>query len=481
MKTFIILFMLTALFGCTVGPSYRAPRPAVPSTYSQIRSLGPLAATAAPPPLAAWWTVFNDATLNRLIGQAAAANLDIQIAQTRVEEAIAAQGVARSALFPQIGAGVELTRSRQSERSFTGQVLSASRQSLDNNYLQAGTDINWEIDLFGATRRAVEAARADVGVTVEAVRAVRVAVLAEVGTSYLALRGAQKQLAVVRENLHLQEQTLTLTRDQFRAGMSGELDVARAESDVAMTRSQIPPLVDAERRAIHRLGVLLGKPPSELESQLEVVEAVPTAPPRVPVGLPSDLLRRRPDIRSAERQLAGATARIGVATADLYPRFYLTGATNLQSIGASDLLDTGNRFWSLGPSVNWPIFTAGRIRQNIKVQNAREEQALRQYEQTILGALEEVENGLVAFGEEQDRREALVDSEAANRRAAQLAKERYAGGLADFLAVLDAQRSLLAVQEQLAVSDATLGQNLVRLYTALGGGWDGDRPGGAVD
>ena len=191
------------------------------------------------------------------------------------------------------------------------------------------------------------------------------------------------------------------------------------------------------------------------------------------MGLPSDLLRQRPDIRQAEREVAAATARVGVATADLFPKFYLTGAAGLQSIEASDFFDAGSRFWSLGPSIRWPIFTAGRIRQNIKVQNAREEQTLIGYEQTVLTSLEEVENGLVAFGKEQEHFQALTEVEAANRRAVQLADERYRSGLVDFLDVLDAQRSLLVSQDELARSERTLGQNLVRLYKALGGGWSG--------
>jgi outer membrane protein, multidrug efflux system len=218
--------------------------------------------------------------------------------------------------------------------------------------------------------------------------------------------------------------------------------------------------------------VLLGKTPDELESQLSVVAPIPGAPPHVPIGLVSDLVRQRPDIRRAERDLAAATARIGVATADLFPKFYLTAAAGLQSVEATDFFDGGSRFWSIGPSVRWPIFNGGRIRQNIRVQNARQEQALLRYEQTVLTSLEEVENALVAFGREQERHRALTETAEASRRAASLANDRYRGGLVDFLDVLEAERSLLGAQDNVVQSERRLGQNLVRLYKSLGGGWE---------
>jgi NodT family efflux transporter outer membrane factor (OMF) lipoprotein len=207
---------------------------------------------------------------------------------------------------------------------------------------------------------------------------------------------------------------------------------------------------------------------------LVVPAPIPPATPEIPVGLPSDLLRRRPDIRQAEREVAAATARVGVATADLFPRFILTGVAGLESLNASDFFDAGSRFWSIGPSVKWPIFSAGRIRQTIKVQNARQEQTLIHYEQTVLTSLEEVENALVACGKEQEHYQSLIQSEAANHRAVELADERYRSGLVDFLNVLETQRSLLVVQDGLARSERTMGQNIVRLYKALGGGWEGE-------
>jgi len=459
------------LAGCTVGPNYRPPQVTVPPAYSQS-----VAAPTNQPPetLAQWWRLFHDPQLDSLIQEAALANLDVRLAQARVREARAQSGVARSALFPSVNASGQYARALLSENTGDGFLARAAGQPFEQNLFKAGFDMNWELDVFGGNRRALEAAKADLGANEESGRGTRITVLADVGLNYLDLRGLQKQLDVARDNLRLQEQTLALTRDRFRAGLASELDTARAEAQAADTRSQIPLLEQDIQRSIHRLSILLGKDPAELESRLAEPARIPPATPGIPVGLPSDLLRRRPDIRQAEREVAAATARIGVATADLFPRFFLTGAAGLQSLNASDFFDAGSRFWSIGPSVQWPIFTAGRIRQNIRVQNARQDQALIRYEQTVLTSLEEVENALVACGKEQEHHQSLAQSEAANRRAVELADQRYRSGLVDFLNVLETQRSLLVVQDGLARSERTMGQNIVRLYKALGGGWEGD-------
>jgi NodT family efflux transporter outer membrane factor (OMF) lipoprotein len=430
-------------------------------------------ATNQPPAnLSQWWRLFGDPQLDRLIGDATLANHDVRLAEARVREARAQAGVVRSVLFPSVTANGQYARERISQNTPDGFLARASGQPNEQNFFQAGFNMNWELDVFGGNRRALEAAKADLGAAEDSDRGVLITVLADVGLNYLDLRGLQKQLAVARDNLRLQEQTLALTRDQFRAGLASELDTSRAEAQAANTRSAIPLIEEDIQRSIHRLGILTGKAPADLEAELSEPAPIPPAAPGIPVGLPSDLLRQRPDIRQAERELAASTARVGVATADLFPRFFLTGAAGQQSINASDFFDAGSRFWSLGPSVSWPLFTAGRIRQNIKVQNARQEQAAIRYEQTVLISLEEVENALVAFGKEQEHYQALVQSESANRRAVDLADQRYRSGLVDFLNVLETQRSLLAAQDDLTRSERTMGQNLVRLYKALGGGWE---------
>jgi NodT family efflux transporter outer membrane factor (OMF) lipoprotein len=467
-----ILAVLTVfLGGCMVGPDYHTPQVSVPAAYHEQ-----LVATTNQPSqnLSQWWRLFGDPELDTLIEQATVANNDVRLATARVMEARAQAGVTRSALFPTVNASGDYSRVRLSQNTPDGFVARAAGQPLNQNLYHTGFDMSWELDVFGGNRRALEASKADLGAAEEASRGVLITVIGDVGLNYLDLRGLQKQLAVARDNLRLQEQTLALTRDRFKAGLASELDSTRAEAQTANTRSLIPLLEQDIQRSIHRLSVLLGKEPAELESQLQPPAAIPTAVPGIPVGLPSDLLRRRPDIRQAERQVAAATGRVGAATADLFPKFFLTSAAGLESLDAGTFFDASSRFWSLGPSMRWPIFTAGRIRQNIKVQNAQQEQAAIRYEQTVLTSLEEVENALVACGKEQEHHQALTESETANRRAVELADERYRSGLVDFLNVLDTQSSLLAVQDDLARSERTLGQNLVRLYKALGGGWEGE-------
>jgi NodT family efflux transporter outer membrane factor (OMF) lipoprotein len=454
-----------------VGPNYSPPQVSLPPAWHEQFVTE---TNQSPQALSRWWRLFQDPQLDALIGEATRANHDLRLAEARVREARAETGVARSALFPSVDASGDYARQRLSQNVPNAFLARAAGQSLEQNSFNTGLDMNWELDIFGGNRRALDASRADLGAAVETRRGVLITVIGDVGLSYLNLRGLQKQLTVARDNLRLQEQTVDLTRDRFRAGLASELDTARAEAQAAETRSLLPLFEQDIQRSIHRLGILIGQQPAELESQLGAPAPIPPSVPGIPIGLPSALLRQRPDIRNAERQVAAATARIGVATADLFPRFFLTGAAGLQSVSSSDFFNAGSRFWSIGPSVRWPVFTAGRIRQNIKIQNTRQEQALILYEQTVLTSLEEVENALVACGKEQEHRQALIQSEAANRRAVELADERYRSGLVDFLNVLETQRSLLAVQDELARSDRTIDQNLVRLYKALGGGWQNE-------
>jgi NodT family efflux transporter outer membrane factor (OMF) lipoprotein len=277
---------------------------------------------------------------------------------------------------------------------------------------------------------------------------------------------------VARANLKAQQQTLDLTRIRFQAGLASDLEVAQAEGQLNTTAAQIPTLESFLKQATYRLDFLLGSQPGALWDELAKESPIPALPDEVLVGLPSELLRRRPDIRRAERQLAAATAEIGAATADLFPKFSLTGALGLQSISASDWFSGPSRFWSIGPTIRWPIFDAGRIRGNIAVRNAQQAQALAQYEKTILTAFEDVENSLVSYSREQIRYRALRDAVAANRRAVEMSNELYIRGLVDFLNVLDNQRSLFASESDLAQSQATMATNLVALYKALGGGWE---------
>lgn len=472
MKTLLPLLLASLLAaGCRVGPEHRAPALSLPHSFSSLSSNLTTGGTNPAPALEEWWRTFGDEKLNDLVARAALANLDLRLATTRIREARALAGLARSALFPQIGASGGYSRTRASENTGAGRLARAAGESTEIDLFDAGLDLSWEIDVFGGTRRSTEAARADLAASIESSRDILITVTAETVLTYLDLRGAQKELAIVRDHLRAQQETLTLTADRQRAGLTTELDAARSEAQVAATRSQIPPLQEIERQAMHRLGTLLGLNPQELVTSLSKAQPIPAAAPAVPLGLPSDLLLRRPDLRRAERELAAACARIGVAKADLFPRFFLTGVAGLQGIEASDFVEAGSRFWSIGPSIRWPVFTAGRLRQNVRVQNARHEKALVLYEAAVLRALEEVENALVSFGEEQDRHRALLDSERASARAVTLARDRQTSGLVDFLDVLEAERTFLAAQENSARSERRLGQNFVRLCKALGGGW----------
>jgi NodT family efflux transporter outer membrane factor (OMF) lipoprotein len=460
---------LLALAACAVGPDYERPARPMPVDWTEkANTLDPATSRArgGPAEVAEWWKSFRDPELSGLIVRAAESNLDLRLAEARVREARGLRGVAAGALLPEASASAGYSRNRTSENV---PLPGAGQQS---NLYQAGFDAAWEIDVFGGIRRTVEAADAGVDAAVEARRNVSVTLLAEVGRNYIEIRGLQAQIAIAFQNLEAQKKTLELTQARFQAGRAAELDVVRARAQVSTTASLIPVLESRRIQATHRLSVLLGGEPGSLRLELAAAAAIPAPPPEVPVGLPSDLLRRRPDIRRAERELAAATARVGAATAELYPKFSLTGFFALQSVSAADFAKWGSRAWSVGPTIQWSLFQGGRLRAQIEVENARQEQAALGYERSILIALQEVEDALTAYAKEQAHRAELANSVEANVRAVDLANQRYAQGLADFLSVLDAQRSLYVTQDALVQSDRQISENLVALYKALGGGWE---------
>ena len=454
------------LVGCTVGPNYKSPKTKVPENFVNSR---PAADTEM---VAKWWTTLQDPMLDSLIDRAVRSNLDLRFAEARVREARAQRGVVRGDLFPTLNASASYQRSRASKNIGVPQGSSGSSNAVEGDLYQAGFDASWEIDVFGGIRREVEAANADLSAEIENRRNVLVTLLAEVARNYVEVRASQRQITIAQANLKAQQETLDLTRVRFNAGLVSDLDVARAEALVQTTASQIPVLQISARQSIHLLSVLLGQQPNALVQELTPETAIPASPREVPVGLPSELLRRRPDIRRAERQVAAATARIGVATADLFPKFSLTGALGLGSSKFSSLGNSGSKFWSIIPGVSLPIFNFGSIRSNIAVQNAREEQAFVTYEQTVLTSLREVEDALVAFSEDQTRRQTLSSAVAANRRAVDLANQLYKQGLTDFLSVLQAQRDLFASEDALIQSDRSVTADYVAIYKALGGGWE---------
>lgn len=473
-RPWLAALLFLGVWGCAVGPDYHPPKTEVPSLWdgqSVVTAAQVSKTTPDPVTLVEWWQAFHDPTLSSLVEMAIRANLDLRQAEARIRQARAARGVAGAPLWPQVEASAIYQKSQSSGEAGAGKGPATAGGIRE--LFQVGLDASWELDLFGGTRRGIEAATADLRAAVEDRRAVLVALAGDVGTNYLNLRGFQQQLAIAQKNLEVQKKTAEITRRRFEAGFVSRLDVANAEAQVATTESQIPLLESSIRAAIYSLGVLLGREPATLARELSVESPLPPTPPEIPVGLPSELLRRRPDIRRAEAQVHAATARIGVATADLFPRFFLTGSLGLAS---SDLNRLGNlstsRFWSFGPSITWPLFAGGRIRANIEVQNALQEQALLAYQKTVLNALREVETALVAYAKEQEHHKSLAAAVAHNRQAVDLAMKLYVAGKTDFLNVLNAQRSLFATEDALTQSTRTLGTNLIALYKALGGGWE---------
>lgn len=467
---------MAGLAGCTVGPNYTPPKMEVPDAFASASTedagIGTDGAAAHAEELSRWWTSFNDPLLSSLVERAVKSNLDLRLAESRIREARALRGIAESDRFPSVDATGGASRSRGSEND--GQPASFADE---RNSFRAGVEAGWEIDVFGRVRRSVEAARADVQVNEEDRNAIMLSLIAEVARTYLDLRTFQERQRVNDRNIQTQGETVDLTRSRLTAGIAAELEVAQSEAQLAFRRSQKPPLSAGERSAMYRLGVLLGQAPASLRDELAGDGAIPQADSRiVSVGIPSDLLRRRPDIRQAERRIAAATARIGVATADLFPRFSLLGSFGLAAEELDPFLDMSSRTWSIGPSVRWNIFDAGRIRRSIDAANERERQALITYERTVLTSLEDVENALVNLSSEQARTRALEDAVTANRRAVQLAEERYRAGLGDFLNVLETQRQLYDTEDQLVVSQAGVTRSLIALYLSLGGGWGADAP-----
>jgi NodT family efflux transporter outer membrane factor (OMF) lipoprotein len=449
------------LSGCTVGPNYKPQETAMPDSWVPPTSQPTTrqsVATSEPADVAQWWTVFNDPMLQQLIDRAIQSNLDLKQAEARIRQARASRGVAKADELPRL--------------DFSGDYRRTSASDHSTDLFRAGLDATWEMDIFGGIRRNVEAADADVQFAVEDYRDVMVTLTAEVALNYIDLRGFQREIDIANRNLDSQRHSLSIVQQLKRVGLVGGLDIANAEAQVHTTESAIPLLEQNARQAMYNLGVLLGQQPSSLLVELTPVTDIPATPPRVPIGLPSELLLRRPDIRRAEAAIHAATARIGVATADLFPKFTLTGGLSTQGSKISSHFNWNNSLWSIGPGVSWPVFDAGRIQSNIALRTAIQQELLFGYERSVLIAVQEVENALIAYEKEQQRYESLVGAVDSNRRAVQYSTELYQQGQTDFLNVLNAQRSLLLTEDALVQSERTMTTNLVSLYKALGGGWE---------
>jgi NodT family efflux transporter outer membrane factor (OMF) lipoprotein len=451
---------LVLLPGCTVGPDYIAPEPAVPDAWFQAATAGVEAGTS---PIQTWWTTLNDPTLDALIKRAVDGNLDLRAALRRIDQARAVRGIATGALYPDVDAGGFAARERLSEDLGGGKT---------DNFAGVGIDGTWEIDVWGRIKRLVESSDAELDASVEDYRDVLVILYASVAANYIELRTFQERLAYAESNVVTQEQTLQLTVDRRDAQLAPELDVQQAELNLATTESFVPVLRQGIAQTIYRISVLLGEPPQGLWDELVSTAPIPAPPAEVGVGVPVDVVRQRPDIRRAERVLAARTADIGVATADLYPRFSLSGAFAFE--GTSDILDASNKSWSFGPAFRWNLFDGGRVRNRIELRDAEAEEAFVRYEQTVLLALEDVESALVAYTEERKRRDTLARSVDAANQSVELVKTLYRTGLTDFQNVKDSERSLFLQQDELATSEGLVTRNLVEIYRALGGGWEPD-------
>lgn len=476
--------MLAGLLGsCAVGPRFVPPKAALPPAWSDsaarsaARTQSTVSAQSAPP--VAWWQSFDDPTLAALVERCAQQNLDVREAVLRIDEARAERAVTAAGLWPSLSADASFTRQRLSENTPTGAILGLagglpSGLNIANPYnqFQLGLSLSWELDLFGRVRRSLEAADADTQGAVEAGRDVLVSLVAEVANAYIDLRGAQLRSAVVEETLATERDLSELTRQRRDAGLTSDLDVANAAAEVSASAAQLPPLKRQITADINELSRLMSREPDALRAELSEARPVPPVPPAVPIGLPAELARRRPDIRRAEANLHAATARIGVAVADLFPRLTLTAAGGYQSEQLGELTRAASRFATWGPSLELPLFDAGKRTATIHLESVRAQEAAVDYARTVLGALHEVENALVAYGADQERRVALKEAVNASRDALALARDRYQSGVTSFIEVLDAERTLQQNELSLALTTTAVSTDLVVLYKALGGGWE---------
>ncbi len=448
------LALLLPLAACSpVGPDFQPPQPQMPQRWTGAEDLQPPVAANGE----SWWQLFADPLLNQLIAEAEEASIDLRRAEARVREARAQRVIAASQ--GSLGAAAAASSARRSDN------VSGGSQDL----FELGFDARWELDLFGATRRATEAAEAGLEASREDLRHVLVSLRAEVARVYIELRGAQRRLATATNLLAIKGETVATVRGRLELGFDTRLDLHQALTEEKLTRASLPALERNIRQAMHQVAILLGQPPAALIDRLSHTPDTLRLPQGIAMELPSELLRRRPDIRAAEQRLAESTATIGVAVADLFPRFSLGGLLGLQSTELSTLLSGASRYWSLGPSLSLALFDRDKRHAVVDVSTARRDQLLLDYQQTVLEALGEVENGLVAFSQEQRARSFLVEAVAEAQAAADLARGRYQAGLSDVFPVLQAERTLQGAEEQLIDSEQRLALALVLVYKAMGG------------
>lgn len=459
-----LLILLSLTTGCViVGRDYETPDIPLPGAYTTELEGGLDARRAE---LDAWWERLGDPVLTQLVSRALESNLDLRVALTRIRESRASRGIAATELIPRVDVNGSYNRRQQ---SFQNAIAFGPRAQ---DQFTVGLDATWELDLWGRIRRNIEASEADIGVSVEDARDVLVRIVSETALAYVDLRTVQERIRIAEKNIDIQAETLRIAQDRLDAGLVSELDVAQAGADLERTRAALPPLAISRRAATNRIAVLLGARPGSLEAELAGEAPIPAASTDIAVGIPTDLLRRRPDLRRAERELAAATARIGVAEGELYPRLTFTGNLGFEAENAGDLFKKNGAVFGLTPAINWNLFDRTRIIGQVDIADARTEAALANYELAILRALEEVENAMTGFARDQATRDFLARALARARRAVELAQAQYRQGLVSFQAVLDSQARLFGIEDSLATTSALITNDAIALYKALGGGWE---------
>ncbi|WP_083454226.1 efflux transporter outer membrane subunit [Pseudomonas sp. P97.38] len=474
----LLVCVASALCACTVGPDFQ--RPVAPSPSQWATPANAAASQVVTTDMSErWWEVFDDPVLSALTRRAVADNLDLKLAGSRLQQSRAARQVITSAQYPNTAASGSYGRKRNSGEGLNDP--SGHNGDSAFNLWDAGFSAGWELDVWGRVRREAEAADANLEVAQDDRRGVLLAVLAETAHDYLQLRGVQSTRAVTEQNLDVARHSLKLTQLRLADGVATDLDVAEAAAQVAAIEARLPTLQQRQAQLINALSLLMGQPPQALQAELAADAPVPQAPRQVAIGLPSQLAERRPDIRQAEARLHAATASIGVAKGDFYPRITLSGNLGSQAMQLSEFGSWGSRAFGIGPQFNLPLFDGGRLRGMLQLREAQQQEAAVAYQQTVLKAWHEIDDQLSAYNASQLRRDSLAEAVRQNQIALRTAQQQYVEGVVDFVTVLTVQGALLATQEQLVESATGVSLAMVGLYKALGGGWESVYPAGATN
>jgi multidrug efflux system outer membrane protein len=461
-KKLMLTGAVLCLTGCTVGPDYATPSQSFLDKWFSSETK----ATSPEPINTAWWTIFEDPLLEKYVEIAAENNKDLKIALANIRIARATRRESSGAFWPQIGGNADADRSKSS-----GAASSFNGGEIRNTY-DASFDASWEIDIFGGNRRAMQASNSRIDVSIASYQDVMLSTLSDVARTYYEARGLQKRIAITEQNTQLLKETFVVIQDRLKAGEASEFDLSRAQGEYELTRARIPNLQAELRASLYSLSVLLGQPPETLLAEMQSIKPLPTPPDIVPVGLRSEILRRRPDIKVAESEFAASVADIGVETAELFPKFFLTGDIGSSARTFGDVFSAGSALWSLASMIQWSVFEGGAIRARIDVEEAESQAALASYEKSVLEALRDAESALTRYGEELETRKRLAQGIQSRRKSLSLAKQLFNAGEQDYLAVVDAERQLIDSVDDLIISETNSITKLISLYTALGGGWE---------